>query len=304
MEQQIRFCTAPDGVRIAYATVGAGPVLVKAANWLSHLEFDWQSPVWRHWLEGLSAHHTLVRYDERGSGLSDWDIDELSIDAFVHDLEAVVETLELDRFPLLGLSQGGPIAIAYTMRHPEKVSHLILYGTYARGRFNRDYAPDELTLAQTGLTLIQLGWGRDNPAFRQFFTSLFMPEATPEQMRWFNDLQRVSASPENAVKIRTAFSNINVSNLASKLAVPTLVLHAREDAVVPFEEGRRLAALIPTARFVPLEGKNHILLESEPAWLRFLEEVHRFLEEETPGQRSAPGPASATSPAHTSRAPE
>ena len=167
------------------------------------------------------------------------------------------------------------------MRHPEKVSHLILYGTFARGRFHRDYAPDELELAQTSLRLMSLGWGRDNPAFRQFFTSLFIPEATPEQMRWFNDLQRVSASPENAVKIRTAFSNINVSNLASKLAVPTLVLHAREDAVVSFEEGRRLAALIPNARFVPLEGKNHILLESEPAWLRFLDEVHRFLSIQT-----------------------
>ena len=277
-EQQIRFCTVPDGVQIAYATVGAGPVLVKAANWLSHLEFDWNSPVWRHWLTGLSAHHTLVRYDERGCGLSDWEVDDFSLEAWVRDLETVVDMLGLERFPLLGISQGGPVAIAYAVRHPEKVSHLILYGSYACGLLRkRSPTAAQLEELETLLQLIKVGWGQDNPAFRQVFTTFFMPEATAEQMHWFNDLQRMSTSPGNAVKFRTAFSQLDVRDLATRVTTPTLVLHARDDAAEPFEEGRRLAALIPGARFIPLEGKNHLLLESEPAWQRFLVEVDRFL---------------------------
>jgi pimeloyl-ACP methyl ester carboxylesterase/transcriptional regulator with XRE-family HTH domain len=277
-EQQIRFCTAPDGIQIAYATVGAGPVLVKAANWLSHLEFDWNSPVWRHWLTGLSAHHTLVRYDERGCGLSDWEVDDFSLEAWVRDLETVVDTLGLERFPLLGISQGGPVAIAYAVRHPEKVSHLILYGTYACGLLKkRNPTAAQLEELETLLQLIKVGWGQDNPAFRQVFTTFFMPEATAEQMHWFNDLQRMSTSPANAAKFRTAFSQLDVRDLATRVTTPTLVLHTRDDAAEPFEEGRRLAALIPGARFIPLEGKNHLLLESEPAWQRFLAEVDRFL---------------------------
>lgn len=277
MEQQIRFCTTTDGVRIAYATVGQGPPFVKTANWLSHLEFDWQSPVWRHWLTGLSQNHTLVRYDERGCGLSDWDVEDFSVDAWVQDLEAVVDALGLERFPLLGISQGGPVAITYAVRHPEKVSHLILCGAYALGRYNRKLTEAQFEMIETLQNLVKLGWGQDNPAFRQVFTSLFMPEGTTEQMRWFNDLQRVSASPENAYKIRLTNSYIDVSDLAVQISTPTLILHSREDAAVPFEEGRHLAGLIPGAQFVPLEGKNHILLETEPAWPRFLDEVHNFV---------------------------
>lgn len=277
MEQQIRFCRTRDGANIAYATVGQGPPLVKAANWLSHLEFDWQSPVWRHWLRSLAKHHLLIRYDERGCGLSDWNVDAFSLEAWVDDLEAVVSNLGLDRFPLLGLSRGGPIAIAYAVRHPDKVSHLILCGSYARGWQSRELSPAQREELNMLYDLIRLGWGKSNPAFRQVFTSMFMPEATAEQMHWFNDLQRVSTSPGNAVKMRQASGRLDVIDLAQQLQVPSLILHARGDAVVPFAEGRLLATLLPGARFVPLDGVNHILLEDEPAWSHFLREVYDFL---------------------------
>jgi DNA-binding SARP family transcriptional activator/pimeloyl-ACP methyl ester carboxylesterase len=277
LEQQIRFCRSPDGVQIAYAVVGDGPVLVKAANWLSHLEYDWNSPVWRHWLHGLASRYTLVRHDERGCGLSDWDVPEFSVDAFVRDLETVVDALGLERFPLLGISQGGPVSIAYAVKHPERVSHLLLYGTYSRGRFNRSNKPEESELGKTIIKMIEIGWGKNNPAFRQFFTSMFMPEATPDQMHWFNDLQRISTSPEIAARLEDALFHIDVSALASRVTTPTLILHAPDDGIVPFEEGRRLAALIPNSRLVLLDSKNHILLENEPAWEQFLEEVDRFL---------------------------
>ena len=277
IEQQIRFCISPDGVRLAYATSGEGPPLVKAANWLSHLEFDWNSPVWRHWLTGLSEHCTLVRYDERGCGLSDWDFESFSFEAWVQDLETVVNALGVERFPLLGISQGGPVAVAYAVRHPEKVSHLILYGSYARGRLKRAHTPQQREEADLVLKLTEIGWGKNNSAFRQVFTAGFIPESTAEQMRWFNDLQRMSTSPENAVRFQQVFSEIDVRHLAPRVTAPTLVLHAREDAAVAFDEGRLLAALIPGARFVPLESKNHILLEHEPAWQRFLAEVYAFI---------------------------
>lgn len=285
-QQHIRFCICPDGVRIAYATVGQGPPLVKAANWLSHLEFEWQSPVWRHWLDHLSRNNTLIRYDMRGCGLSDWNVKDVSLEARVQDLETVVAALGLDRFPLLGISGGGAVAIAYAARHPEKVSHLILYGAYARGRFHRNYSPQEIEAGHTFLNLMKLGWGQDNPAFRQLFTSLFMPEATAEQMNGFNDLQRMSCSPENAVLLETSFFNTNVNDQAPRVAAPTLILHARDDGMVPFEEGRHLAALIPDARFVPLDSKNHLMLESEPAWGRFVEAVDEFVN--TPTERRKP----------------
>jgi predicted ATPase/DNA-binding SARP family transcriptional activator/pimeloyl-ACP methyl ester carboxylesterase len=276
-EQSIRFCQSADGVRLAYATIGAGPPLVKAANWLSHLEYDWQSPIWQHWLIGLAQQHTLIRYDERGCGLSDWSVDDFSFEAWVRDLEAVVDAVGVDRFPLIGLSQGGPIAIAYAIRHPERVSHLILYGSYARGKLKRELTPEKTDEVETLVKLIRLGWGRENPAFRQVFASMFIPDATLEQYRWFNDLQRASASPENAARIVEGFNTIDVRHLAAQLDIPTLVLHARGDMRIPFEEGRLLASLIPGARLVTLESHNHILLEHEPAWQKFLSEVHEFL---------------------------
>jgi pimeloyl-ACP methyl ester carboxylesterase len=256
--------------------VGEGPPLVKAANWLSHLEYDWGSPIWRHLLAEASREHTFIRYDERGNGLSDWNVADLSFEAFVTDLESVVDAAGVDRFPLLGISQGGAVAIAYAVRYPEKVSHLILYGAYARGWAKR-LSPDEIEQRQAQLTLVKLGWGKDNPAFRQLWTSLYAPDATPEQAQSFNDLQRVSTSPENAVRLLNEMGNIDVEDLLSQVKVPTLVLHCRDEAGVPFEEGRLLAASIPGARFVPLEGRNHLLLEGAPSWGKFAREVRQFL---------------------------
>lgn len=277
MEQQIRFTTAPDGVSICYATVGEGPPLVKAANWLSHLEYDWRSPVWQHWWEELSKDHLLVRYDQRGCGLSDWSVDDLSFEARVRDLEAVVDAQGLERFALLGISQGGATATEYTVRHPERVSQLILYGAYPRSREYQTNLPEQLEEREALFTLVRLGWGRDNPGYRQIFTAKFIPGASLEQMQWFNELQRVCASAENAIRTMEASRNIDILDRLPQVGVPTLVLHARGDAAVSFEGGRRFAALIPNARFVPLEGQNHILLENEPAWRVFLSEVRSFL---------------------------
>ena len=277
LRQDIHFCTAPDGVRIAYAEVGHGPPLVKTANWLNHLEYDWQSPVWKHLLHALAANHRLVRYDARGNGLSDWEVDEISFDAFVRDLESVVEATGLRRFALMGISQGCAVSVAYAVRHPERVSHLVLYGGFARGRRKRGSVVGT-EQSEAFLTLMRHGWGQENPAFRQMFTSLFIPGGTSEQMQWFNDLQRITASPQNAVRIRHAVDEIDVSNLLARVKVTTLVLHCRNDAAQPFEEGRQLAAAIPGARFVALEGSNHVILESDPAWPRFIEEISNFLQ--------------------------
>nr|MDJ0957963.1 alpha/beta fold hydrolase [Arenicellales bacterium] len=274
-EQQIQFCTSSDGVGIAYATVGEGPPLVKAANWLNHLEFDWQSPIWQHMFLELSNGYQLVRYDERGNGLSDWEVDDISFDAFVRDLEAVVDAAELDRFALLGISQGCPVGIAYAVQHPERVSKLVLYGGYALGWAKRSQKDKDRGLAT--IELMKQGWGQDNPAFRQIFTSQMIPGATAEQMRWFNEIQRITTTPEIAVRLRLAMGEIDVMSLLPQVSIPTLVLHAREDAVAPFEGGRKMAAMIPGAHFVPLESANHLLIENEPAWPRFLTEVKNFL---------------------------
>jgi pimeloyl-ACP methyl ester carboxylesterase/DNA-binding CsgD family transcriptional regulator len=278
VEQSIRFCKTSDGVQLAYATIGKGYPLVKAANWLSHLEFDWQSPVWKHWWESLSQHYQLIRYDERGCGLSDWEVPEFSFDAWVRDLEAIIDTLKLDRFALLGISQGGAVAIAYAVKHPEKVSHLILYGAYAWGQLQRRATPQEIEEAEIMTKLVKFGWGRENPAFRQLYTSLFMPEGTLEQLHWFNDLQRISTSPDNATRFMEVFQQINVGKLLPRVKVPTLVLHAQGDARIPFDAGRAIATYIRNAQFVPLNSKNHILLEHEPAWQRFLKEVQQFVQ--------------------------
>src|SRR5436309_9252709 len=199
--QEIAYCRARDGVRLAYAKAGQGPPLVKAPNWLSHLEYDWQSPVWRHILRGLAADRTLIRYDARGSGLSDWEVGELSLDAWVSDLETVVATVGLKRFPLLGISQGCAVAIAYAVRHPERVTKLVLYESYAQGILARARTPDEIEHTSMLMRGIPLGWGHDNPAFRFFFAARFLPEGTAEQMRWFSDLQRVATSPENGARL-------------------------------------------------------------------------------------------------------
>jgi pimeloyl-ACP methyl ester carboxylesterase/tRNA A-37 threonylcarbamoyl transferase component Bud32 len=277
VRQDVRFCTAPDGVHIAYATLGQGTPLVKTANWLNHLEFDLESPVWRHWQRELSRDHLLVRYDERGCGLSDWDVAENSFDAWVGDLEAVVDAARLEQFALLGMSQGGPVAIAYAVRHAERVSHLILYGTYARGWRRRGITPEERAQREAMITLTRHGWGGEVPAFREPFTLTFIPDASSEQRNWFNELQRITCSPENAVRLQYAMGEMDVSDLLPQVTVPTLVLHARGDMRCPFDEGRAIAAAIPGSRFVSLEGRNHLLLEEEPAWPTFLRAVREFL---------------------------
>ena len=274
--QRIRFCRAHDGVRIAYAKSGAGPPLVKTANWLTQLEYDWNSPVWRHWLRELGRDHTYIRYDERGCGLSDHDVAEVTFDAWVRDLEAVVDAEGLDRFPLLGISQGCAVAIEYAVRHPQRVSKLVLYGGYVVGRDYRNITPSQQVEGAVLRDMIRVGWGRDNPAFRQVWGTLFVPEGTPEQRQWFDDLTR-TLPMENALRIISLTHSIDVREQAAAVNLPALVLHARGDASVPFECGRQMAALIPGARLVSLDGRNHVLLEHEPAWARFVEEVRAFL---------------------------
>lgn len=291
MKQHIRFCTTPDGVRIAFATTGQGPPLVKVSNWLSHLEFDWGSPVWRHWLGALSRDHTLVRYDERGCGLSDWDAPDLSFAAWVRDLETVVDMLGLESFPLLGISQGASVAIAYAVRHPGRVSHLILHGGYARGWNKRGKTPEQRKEGEMMAELAEVGWGKENPAFRQFFTTQFVPDGSSEQHHWFNELQRISTSPWNAAQFIRVFNEIDVTDIAHRVSCPTLVLHPDGDARVPFEEGRLIAGLIEGARFVPLESRNHILLEHETAWQRWLDEVRSFLPAVAAAARAAAFPS-------------
>jgi DNA-binding SARP family transcriptional activator/pimeloyl-ACP methyl ester carboxylesterase len=276
MSQDIRYCRSPDGVRIAYAISGKGPPLLRAAHWMSHLQYEWESPVWRHWIDSLSAENTLVRYDERGNGLSDWDAADLTLAAMVSDLESVADATGLAVFPLLGVSQSCAVSVAYAVRHPERVSHLVLYGGYAKG-WRRRGDPHEIDTHEAMTTLIREGWGKDNPAFRQLFTETFIPRASREQMAWFNNLQKETASPANASRLHSAFGDMDVATLLEQVRVPTLVLHARNDAAVPFAQGKVLAAGIPGAHFVDLNSANHILLGDEPAFAEFLHEVRSFI---------------------------
>ena len=275
--QKIMSFVTQDGVSIAYSQCGAGPPLVKAANWLNHLEFEWRSPIWAHWVTELTRHHTLYRYDERGNGLSDWNIHDFSFQAWVRDFEQLIDTIQLDRFALLGISQGGAVAVSYAARHPERVSKLILYGAFSRGWMLRN-TPGEIERRNALLTLVRLGWGKDNPAFRQLWTTLFMPQATPEQSDWFNELQRVTTSPDNAAQLMLEAGKINVVDLLPRVKCPTLVLHSREDAAIPVTEGRLLAARIPGAKFVELPSCNHLVVPQEPAWGVFLQALGEFME--------------------------
>jgi pimeloyl-ACP methyl ester carboxylesterase/DNA-binding CsgD family transcriptional regulator len=277
MNQQIRFCKSFDGTRIAYAVTGNGTPLVKAPHWLTHLEYEFQSPLWRPWIEALSSDHTFLRMDERACGLSDWDMADISFEAWVRDLEAVVDAAGFERFALLGCSQGASISIEYCVRHPERVTHLVILGGYARGWLKRGLPPERVAELEAQLKLVEVGWGRDDPAYRHIFSTQFAPGATLEQINSMSELQRKSASPENAVRIIRAFFNIDVLDTAPRVTSPTLLLHGREDRRAPFEEGRILASLIPRARLVPLETPNHILLSHEPAFRHFFDELHGFV---------------------------
>jgi pimeloyl-ACP methyl ester carboxylesterase/DNA-binding winged helix-turn-helix (wHTH) protein len=279
--QEIRFCVAPDKVRLAYARIGSGLPLVKVANCFNHLDFEWGSPIWHHWVRDLTSGYSLVRYDGRGNGLSDWDAKDISFDAWVRDLETVVDAAGLDKFALMGHSQGGAVAIAYAVKHPERVSHLILWGGYARGAFHRGKA-EAIEVRCALEMLVEVNWGKTNPAFYQVVTNLYIPEnATPEDQRWFCDLQQVSVSTGNLVKFMRACDEIDVRHLLPRVAVPTLVLHSDRDRIAPPEEGRILATEIPGARFVPLPSGNHELLAEEPAWQIFRDELALFLAAET-----------------------
>jgi pimeloyl-ACP methyl ester carboxylesterase/DNA-binding CsgD family transcriptional regulator len=289
MKQQVRFCTSFDGARIAYAICGEGPPLVMSASWLTHLEHQWRSLAWKPWLEYFSGRYTLVRYDSRGSGLSDRDVGEISFEIWMRDLEAVLDAAGFDRFFLLGTCQGGPLAVEYAARHPERVERLVLYGSYARGLAKRSEMPAQAEKAKVLLDMLGLGWGQDSHAYLQVWALLFQPGGSIEHLRSWSEQQRLSTSAENAALMFKTTFNVDVQDAARRIRCPTLVINPERDALVPLEEGRRLAGLIPDARFVTLDTNNHMLLPDEAAWERLLTEVEAFLREPpAKGKPSAP----------------
>ncbi len=278
--QRTYVCRAADGARLAYARLGEGPPVVKAANWLSHLELDWKGELNRRWLELLSRGRCLVRYDARGNGLSDWSPPSLTFESFVSDLATVFDAAGIERAPVVGLSQGAAVAAAYAARHPERVSRLILIGGCARGWRVKGHA--RLTeQVEAMMVLMRTGWGGRNAAFRQMFTSRFFPDASPELAEWWNELQRETTTPENAANLLSALGDLDVRDELPRVRAPALVLHARKDAVVPMKDGLELASGIAGARFVPLESGNHVLVPGEPAWQRFVAEVEAFLAQDS-----------------------
>ncbi len=293
MLPEVRFATSRDGVRIAWSQHGEGPPLVRVGTWLTHLQHDWESVVWRHWLIELGDRFTFVRYDDRGCGLSDREVSRLGVEAWVEDLEAVVDATGHARVALFGMSQGAAIAVAYAARHPDRVSRLVCLGGYPRGGALRERTREEQEEAEALNTLARIGWGRADPTFRRIFTGALIPGGTEAQMRWFDELQRQSTSGTMASRLMRARSRIDVSRLAGTIAAPTLILHVRDDAMVEFGRGRELATLIPGAQFVPLEGRNHLLLGDEPAWPRFLEALDAFFRKAS---------VVATRPAHSAAA--
>jgi pimeloyl-ACP methyl ester carboxylesterase/DNA-binding CsgD family transcriptional regulator len=280
--QDIRFTQSADGTRLAYAVLGEGYPLVRVAHWLTNIDLDWQTPMWRPWFDALGARYRFHRYDSRGCGLSDRESIDATLDVLVSDLEAIVDAAGLEKFALMGTSQGGAISITYAVRHPERVSHLVLLGAFARGPLRCNPSPSELESFYAQLKLIEVGWGQDNPAFRQLFTNQFFPNATPEQVRSFNDLQRMSCAAPQAARIVRAFSDIDASSYLSQVKCPTLVLHTRGDMCAPFSEGLFLASSIPGARLVPLETRSHVPTPGEPSFDRMVEEIEGFIGHERP----------------------
>ena len=278
LRQHVRYVNASDGTRLAWAESGEGPLIVKAANWLTHLEYEWESPVWKHWNQFFSAHSRFVRYDERGCGMSEWKAGALSLDQWAADLESVIDAARPTApVTLLGISQGAPTCIQYAIRHPERVARMVLYGGYARGGLLRGSPALQLEF-QAMLDLARVAWGKDNPAFRQIFTSRFIPGGTHEQLQWFNDLCLKTASGEIVADLLKVRATVDIQASLADVRTPTLVLHARQDEVISIAEGRLLASGIPGAEFVELDSRNHILLEHEPAWQRFREAVLAFLQ--------------------------
>ena len=277
--QTIRYCTTADGVQLAYSFAGAGTPLLKVANWLNHLEFDLASPMWAPLFHEFTRHRQLLRYDSRGVGLSDWDVGDFTFDLLVDDLEAVINTSGVETFALLGISQGAAIAIDYAARHPDRVTHLILWGGFARGRRKRGNREDQAE-SEAFITLMRQGWGKETSPFRQMFASLYLPEANDEQIKWWTDMQRTATSPENAVHLREAIDNLDVTEQLAKVQTPTLILHSEREAVAPLSEARFMASRIPNAKFVALDSANHLVLHQEPAWRRAVDEINAFLSSE------------------------
>lgn len=278
LPQDIRFCRTPDGINLPVASVGRGPVLLKTSNWINHIEYDWISPIFSPLFTRLITRFQLTRYDGRGNGLAERDVDDISFDAFVRDLQTVAATITSPRFALLGLSQGCATAISYAVSHPERVSHLVLYGGYAEGR-NRRHAIDDDKKAQAFLAMMRQGWGEDGSAFMRAFSSIYLPSGTPQQIKWFADMQRAAATGETAVRLRQACDDIDVTDLLTKVNVPTLVIHAQHDNVVPFSQGLLLASSIPGARLVTLDSENHVPLYGEPSWEILVSAIEEFLGE-------------------------
>lgn len=293
-EQKIHFCTSADGVRLAIATVGEGPPLVRAATWLTHVEMDPHNLVSKHWVAELSRGNFYVRYDSRGCGLSDRQVERISLEAWIEDLEAVVDALGIESFPLLGISQGAAIAVGYAARHPERVSRLVLYGGCARGLLKRDPTQKVVEAAQAMLKAAELGWGAGSSSFRQVFISQLFHDATAEQQRAFDEAQRLTVSGEVAVRFLEEVFALDVREMAAAVRCPTLVFHAKEDPCFPFEEGRLLASLISGSRLVPLPSKNHMPFETEPAWPMFLSELRAFVPSAPAAPQSAAPPAALT----------
>jgi pimeloyl-ACP methyl ester carboxylesterase len=282
VDQKMGFVTASDGVHIAYASSGNGPPLVIMIGWVTHLERGFLSPAYfGDALRGFGAHHLVVRYDTRGFGLSDRNISDYSLDARVRDLEAVTDALKLKRFSIYAISFGGPTVIAYAARHPERISRLVFYGTYAR--FIHD--PQERQKWEAMITLMRTGWGSDNPTYRQLFTSLFMPDGSEADQRVLNEMGRVSATPEDAAGFMSATLNIDVRDLARQIQAPTLVIHTRGDQIVPLETGRELAGLIPGARMVVIEGRDHIPVAGDGELEQLVPAVASFLDEDLEEQK-------------------
>ena len=277
-DQEIRFCRTPDGTRLAYAIHGSGPPLVVASCWLSHLQYDWQSPVWRHFLEELGAMTTMLRYDERGFGMSDWGVEDFSLAARLSDLETVIDAAGLDQFILMGMSGGSGPGLAYAIAHPERVRRLILYGTVCGDPVVRN--AEEQAIEDTYLSMIRVGWAKPDPEFRRVFTTKFIPDATEEQMRWFDDLQRMSTSPENSVASRIARQQVDIVDEISRITAPTLILQSTGDRSMSFDNAVQVSGLIEGSRLVALDSRNHILLADEPAWATFIDEVAAFIEPE------------------------
>ncbi|WP_297794978.1 alpha/beta fold hydrolase [uncultured Marinobacter sp.] len=288
MRQKINFCTSQDGVCIAYATAGRGPPLMRVGGWMTHVEHDWDSPIWQHWLRELTREHTLARFDMRGSGLSDHEVTEQGVEVWIQDLEAVANALGWRRFPLLGICQGGAVAAAYAARHPERVSRLVLYNAYAHGGYTSDTPKYKTEEARALETMIEVGWGRHHGAFREVFARLMSPCDAPDQVAWWAELQRITTEPESAARLWHAFHAVDIRDQLEKLRTPTLVVHIKGDQMVPFEMGRELASHIADAHFLPLEGKSHILQPDDPGWPIFVSEFRRFLTNQGADQPAPP----------------